>query len=139
MSILIQLLSQQEQQLDNMLSLLNQEFELLKQRKALSLPDISTQKQELLGRIADTDQAISRLLDSHPIDDVFITLSSRIQEKLQECHGRNEINGKLIELSLVSNRRLAHILSELHEKNSMTYDNKGNTKNTSGGSLNIKA
>lgn len=139
MSALIELLFQQEQQLDNMLSLLSEEFDLLKERKALSLPNISAQKQQLLGRIAQTDIAIGEQLAPNLVDDNFEALRNRIQEKLQTCHERNEINGKLIELSLVSNRRLAHLLSDLHEKSSLTYDHKGNTKSSSNGSLNLKA
>ena len=58
---------------------------------------------------------------------------------LQSCQERNEVNGKLIELNLLSNRKLAAELCQLRDKNKLTYDNRGNTQPGKNGSLNIKA
>ena len=51
MMTLTELLDTQEQNLDNMLTLLEQEFDLLKQRQALSLAEIATSKQQQLEAI----------------------------------------------------------------------------------------
>ena len=44
------------------------------------------------------------------------------------ARAQNDINGRLLELSIVSNRRLATFLSQLRDRNSLTYDAKGNTR-----------
>ena len=51
-----------------------------------------------------------------------------LREKLDACQEQNDLNGRLLELSIVSNRRLASFLSKLRDRNSLTYDAKGNTR-----------
>lgn len=62
MTTLTELLDQQEQNLDQMLTLLAQEFDLLKQRQALSLAELATSKQQQLETIVALDNAIA----AHP-------------------------------------------------------------------------
>ncbi|MFM7967731.1 flagellar export chaperone FlgN [Aeromonas sp. A-5] len=53
---------------------------------------------------------------------------AQLRAKLDACQAQNDINGRLLELSIVSNRRLATFLSQLRDRNSLTYDAKGNTR-----------
>ena len=69
----------------------------------------------------------------------YTKLLRRILTNLQSCQERNEVNGKLIELNLLSNRKLAADLCLLRDKNKLTYDHRGNTQPGKNGSLNIKA
>ena len=61
-----------------------------------------------------------------------------LQAKLEACQEQNNLNGRLLELSIISNRRLASFLSKLRDSNSLTYDAKGNTRSGTR-SLGIKA
>lgn len=60
-------------------------------------------------------------------------------EKLRHCQDKNEVNGKLIELNLAANRRLGGVLTQLRDRNSMTYDSKGSARASGGSNLNLKA
>lgn len=139
MSQLFDLLEQQEDTLIQMLALLEEEFDLLKQRKALALPELAEKKQQLLTTLAQTDQAIAKALPEHDLQPDLAPFRQCILTHLQACQERNEVNGKLIELNLLSNRKLAAELCQLRDKNKLTYDNRGNTQPGKNGSLNIKA
>ena len=58
----------------------------------------------------------------------FPTQLQALQAKLEACQEQNNLNGRLLELSIVSNRRLASFLSKLRDSSSLTYDAKGNTR-----------
>ncbi|GAA4496788.1 flagellar protein FlgN [Pseudaeromonas paramecii] len=139
MSPLLDLLQQQEDTLNQMLALLEEEFGLLKQRKALALPELTEKKQQLLATLAQNDHAIAEALPDTNLQQEFAAFRQRILSQLQACQERNEVNGKLIELNLLSNRKLAAELCQLRDKNKLTYDNRGNTQPGKNGSLNIKA
>lgn len=139
MSPLLDLLQQQEDTLNQMLALLDEEFDLLKQRKALALPELTEKKQQLLATLAQNDQTIASTLSDHQLQPELEPFRQRLLTTLQACQERNEVNGKLIELNLLSNRKLATELCQLRDKNKLTYDNRGNTQPGKNGSLNIKA
>lgn len=139
MSPLLDLLQQQEDTLNQMLALLDEEFDLLKQRKALALPELTEKKQQLLATLAQNDQTIATTLSDHQLQPELEPFRQRLLTTLQACQERNEVNGKLIELNLLSNRKLATELCQLRDKNKLTYDNRGNTQPGKNGSLNIKA
>ena len=119
------LVARQQELLRLMLKLLKDELELLKNRKAESLPAISRQKVDVLNQIRQIDQAMG----SHP---EVARLKGDLQEErrkisqlLEECQNQNEVNGRLIEMQLASNRRLSSMLSKLRDRSSMTYDKSG--------------
>ncbi len=139
MSDLIELLQSQDSQLDALYVLLEQEMALLQQRNALALPDLAQQKQALLQQIQYQDQQISQHPEHERLAADLATLRQGLIDKLQRCQERNEVNGKLIEMSLTSNRRLATVLTQIRDRNSTTYDNKGTPRASGGLNLNIKA
>jgi flagella synthesis protein FlgN len=53
---------------------------------------------------------------------------AQLRAKLDACQAQNDINDRLLELSILTNRRLATFLSQLRDRNSLTYDAKGNTR-----------
>ncbi|CAJ1815056.1 flagella synthesis protein FlgN [Aeromonas salmonicida] len=119
------LLHTQDEYLSRMQGLLEEEFNLLKQHQALALPE---RKQKLLADIEVLDQTLARLPELQQQLSAFPEQMNTLREKLDACQEQNDVNGRLLELSIVSNRRLASFLSQLRDRNSLTYDAKGNTR-----------
>ncbi len=138
MTTLTELLDQQEQNLDQMLTLLAQEFDLLKQRQALSLAELATSKQRQLETIVALDNTIAAHPDVSSLSSELLPRQDALRAKMAQCQERNEVNGHLIEMTLGANRRLANTLLQLRDRNSVTYDNKGQPCPGSAG-LSIKA
>ena len=139
MTLLPELLEHQNLLLDSLLTLLEEEFNFLKQRQVSELPEIAHNKQQLLEQIQQQDQQISQHPNRDALKDELSPLKELLVEKLRHCQEKNEVNGKLIELNLAANRRLGSVLTQLRDRNSMTYDNKGSTRASGGSNLNLKA
>ncbi|WCH28685.1 flagella synthesis protein FlgN [Aeromonas salmonicida] len=122
------LLHTQDEYLSRMQGLLEEEFNLLKQHQALALPELAERKQKLLADIEVLDQILARLPELQQQLSAFPEQMNALREKLDACQEQNDVNGRLLELSIVSNRRLASFLSQLRDRNSLTYDAKGNTR-----------
>ncbi|MGU5772086.1 flagellar biosynthesis protein FlgN [Aeromonas sp. YN13HZO-058] len=122
------LLHTQDDYLSQMQGILEEEFSLLEQHQALALPALTERKQQLLAAIETLDKTLAEMpelalqLAAYP-DEI-----AQLRAKLDACQTQNDINGRLLELSMVSNRRLATFLSQLRDRNSLTYDAKGNTR-----------
>ncbi|MGY3869206.1 flagella synthesis protein FlgN [Aeromonas crassostreae] len=125
---LAELLQRQHDQLAQMQALLTEEFALLTQRRALELPPLAQRKQQLLGAIEALDETLVQQPDLPAQLASQPELMARITDSLAACQQQNDINGRLLELSMVANRRLAGFLSQLRDRNSLTYDAKGNTR-----------
>ncbi|WP_426008362.1 flagella synthesis protein FlgN [Aeromonas salmonicida] len=122
------LLHTQDEYLSRMQGLLEEEFNLLKQHQALALPELAERKQKLLADIEVLDQTLARQPELQQQLSAFPEQMNALREKLDACQEQNDVNGRLLELSIVSNRRLASFLSQLRDRNSLTYDAKGNTR-----------
>ncbi|QXB54665.1 flagella synthesis protein FlgN [Aeromonas sp. FDAARGOS 1415] len=132
------LLRAQDDNLSQMQGLLAEEFDLLKAHRALALPALADRKQQLLAAIETLDKTLAELPDLQQQLDAFPSELQTLQAKLSACQEQNDLNGRLLELSIISNRRLASFLSKLRDSNSLTYDAKGNTRSGTR-SLGIKA
>lgn len=132
------LLRAQDDNLSQMQGLLAEEFDLLKAHRALALPALADRKQQLLVAIETLDKTLAELPDLQQQLDAFPSELQALQTKLGACQEQNDLNGRLLELSIISNRRLASFLSKLRDSNSLTYDAKGNTRSGTR-SLGIKA
>jgi flagellar biosynthesis protein FlgN len=132
------LLHAQDEYLSQMQDLLAEEFDLLKQHQALALPALAERKQQLLATIESLDKTLAELPDLQQRLIAFPAQLQALQTKLDACQEQNDLNGRLLELSIISNRRLASFLSKMRDRNSMTYDAKGNTRSGTR-SLGIKA
>ncbi len=122
------LLRAQDDNLSQMQGLLAEEFDLLKAHRALALPALADRKQQLLVAIETLDKTLAELPDLQQQLGAFPTQLQSLQAKLEACQEQNNLNGRLLELSIVSNRRLASFLSKLRDSSSLTYDAKGNTR-----------
>lgn len=135
---LVELLNAQDDNLSQMQGLLAEEFDLLKAHRALALPALADRKQQLLVAIEALDKTLAGQPDLQQRLGAFPDQLQALQAKLEACQEQNNLNGRLLELSIVSNRRLASFLSKLKDSNSLTYDAKGNTRSGTR-SLGIKA
>ncbi|MFM5841550.1 flagella synthesis protein FlgN [Aeromonas sanarellii] len=135
---LVELLYAQDDNLSQMQGLLAEEFDLLKAHRALALPALADRKQQLLVAIETLDKTLAGQPDLQQRLGAFPDQLQALQAKLEACQEQNNLNGRLLELSIVSNRRLASFLSKLKDSNSLTYDAKGNTRSGTR-SLGIKA
>ncbi|WMC11332.1 flagellar export chaperone FlgN [Oceanimonas pelagia] len=122
------LLQQQQEQLERLLELTERELQLIVRRKALELPPLTEQKQQLLLDIQATDASLC----AHPeVEQLKTTHQSRVdalRALMARCRERNQVAEQVLEQSLAGTRQLANILSRLHERQSMTYDQKGHTR-----------
>ena len=119
------LVARQQELLRLMLKLLRDELELLKNRKAESLPGISRQKVDVLSQIRLTDQAMGAHPEVARLKGDLLEERKKISALLEECQNQNAVNGRLIEMQLASNRRLSSMLSKLRDSSSVTYDKSG--------------
>lgn len=135
---LAELLHAQDEHLSQMQGILAEEFDLLKQHRALALPALAERKQQLLTAIEALDKTLAEQPDLRQQLSAFPDQLQALQAKLDACQEQNDLNGRLLELSIISNRRLASFLSKLRDSNSLTYDAKGNTRSGTR-SIGIKA
>ncbi|PJG60247.1 flagellar export chaperone FlgN [Aeromonas cavernicola] len=124
----ISLLQSLDDKLNDMQRILQKEFDLLKGRECLIFSELVEQKQLLMSAISSIDKKISEqpnLLEQLSNDHVLL---DNLRGKLDCCRAQNEINGHLLELNIVANRRLTVFLNSIRDPSSLTYDAKGNTR-----------
>lgn len=107
--------------------MLEEEKTCLKEKRFDNLNTLLFNKQKLLQNINSTNALVSTEQNLAIIqeDNELSTTKDSIQTRLQECKKNNEINGRLIELSMKSNKHLMQLLTQAKGKNSVTYDQKG--------------
>ncbi|WP_375057595.1 flagellar export chaperone FlgN [Zobellella sp. DQSA1] len=127
------LLTHQKSQLELLLDITGQELDLIVGRKALELPPLTEHKQALLLEIQATDAQLAGHADSALLHSSHSERVAELRALLQRCQEQNLVAEQLLEQSLAGIRQLANILSRLHERQSMTYDQKGHTKGISKG------
>ena len=108
-------------------SLLEEEQQCLTQKSFSELNTLLFNKQKLLQNIGNNDKIISTTENLIIIENNkdLSNLKSNIEGRLHECKKTNEINGKLIEMSMKSNKHLVQILTQAKGLNTITYDQKG--------------
>ncbi|WP_448563661.1 flagellar export chaperone FlgN [Thalassotalea ganghwensis] len=135
-----QALKKQLEQLQQLLSLLDKEREVLTQSAPEKLVELSEQKNNLLVAIESLDKQIEQSVQfrKDKANGLFEQQLAEIEACLLKCKEQNTINGQIIEHSQLAVERMKTSLLQNHNKSSLTYDNKGKT---SGGlsSLGIKA
>jgi len=136
----LQLLAQQHQQLTSLASVIAKEKEILQQHDPEDLLAISQEKNQLLLAIQTLDQQISHNQEfaqdkaagklTQPLAD--------ITQLLEQCQQQNLVNGRIIQQSQLAVERMKTSLLESHNKNAITYDNKGK-KSAGLSSIGLKA
>ena len=122
------LLIQQKTQLELLLEITQQELELIVTRKALELPPLAEKKQSLLTQIQDVDAELANHPERERLSTDYLPQVSSLRQLVEQCQEQSQVAEQLLEQSLNGVRQLANILSRLHERQSITYDQKGHTK-----------
>lgn len=133
-----ELLEQQSVLLDQINSVLKEEFAVLKERQAFSLPEIENKKTSIINKIRALDKTIGEHPDCQLLKTTLKPKKDDILNKLKECQKQNSVNGKLIQMSMAANRRLGATLSQLKDRSSMTYDDKGATHSYASSGIKIE-
>ena len=134
------LLNSQEAELTKLCALLSNELELLKNRELASLEQAAAEKELVLTRVNQFDQAIKQQTSLKDLleDEQHSEQVTRIVNLLDECKQQNEVNGLIINNSQIAINRFKGMLQKSINDNSMTYDQKGKTS-ISKSSIGIKA
>ena len=135
-----QLVAHQLSQLAQLEALLNTEKEILQQQDPDALIKITADKNALLLAIQDVDNAIGQSFEfkQEKLAGNFNNELAEIKASLERSKKQNQVNGLIIHQSQIAVERMKTSLLVIHNKSSMTYDNKGKT--SSGlSSLGIKA
>ena len=113
--------------LNSLAQILDAESVCLKEKVFDSLNEILFNKQKTLQAIKVNDQHIStpENLDYITKSESLSLLKKQIDNNLQNCQKNNQVNGRLIELSMKSNKHLMQLMTIATGKNSVTYDKKG--------------
>ena len=121
--------------------LLEEEKRCIKEKSFSDLNTLLFNKQKLLQNINSSNKLISTEQNLLLIQQnlAFSVLKEEIQATLQACQKNNEINGRLIEMSMKSNKHLMQLLTQAKGQNSITYDQKGLLNGASLLGKNIKA
>ena len=125
--MLTQQLSQLLESIQVLQKLLEEEKQCLKEKSFENLNTLLFNKQKLLQKINSDNKTICTKDNLTIIeqDQILSTLKQNIVNDLTECQKNNEINGRLIEMSMKSNKHLVQLLTQAKGKNSITYDQKG--------------
>jgi len=120
-------LSQQLKNLDDLQLILEEEKLCLTKKDFSTFSELLFNKQKTLQSIATLDKKLttSENLEQIKQSDELTTLKNNLGETLQSCQKINDVNGKLVQLSMKSNKHLMQIMTQATGKNSITYDQKG--------------
>ncbi|TYK65569.1 flagellar export chaperone FlgN [Colwellia echini] len=134
------LLAKQHEQLTLLAQIIANEKQILQQHDPQALLKVSQEKNTLLLAIQQLDHDIG-LNQVFAQDKAAGKLSpelAEIAQLLEHCQKQNLINGQIIQQSQLAVERMKTSLLENHNKNAITYDNKGK-KSAGLSSLGFKA
>jgi len=120
-------LSQQVNNIKMLQATLEEEKRCLTEKDFSNFNTTLFDKQKSLQSIASLDKQLTTSDNLNKIDasSELSALKQIIDEQLKACQKLNQINGKLVELSMKSNKHLMQLLTKATGKNSVTYDQKG--------------
>ncbi len=121
------LLNTQEQQLQLLLSLLQQEKRALEQDDSTGLLAIAQQKEQILSAIVELDKQIENSADKHQLssDAKLAEQVADTQQLLEQCQTLNAVNGEIIKASHEKVHQLSAVIDQLQNQNASTYDKLG--------------
>lgn len=123
-------LSQLSASLNDLQELLAEEKRCLTEKDFSSFNEILFNKQKLLQTIATLDKKLTTEQSLATINqsDELKSLKNAIEIQLKSCQKVNNVNGKLVQLSMRSNKHLMQLMTQATGKNSVTYNQKGMLK-----------
>ncbi len=134
-----EILKEQQNLLAKISEVLKEEYELLKNRRALDLPKLTESKSEILLKIQTNDRSLKNHSARERLKGDLAPMKEQILKALAEVQQQNDVNGRLIELNLAANRRLASSLIQIRDTSTMTYDGKGKQNAIQGGHISFDA
>jgi len=134
------LLAQQHQQLTTLAQIIENEKQILQQHDPQALLAVSQEKNTLLLAIQQLDKEIgtNQLFAQDKAAGKLSQQLDEITALLTHCQQQNLVNGQIIQQSQLAVERMKTSLLENHNKNAITYDNKGK-KSAGLSSLGLKA
>ncbi|MDX1391586.1 MAG: flagellar protein FlgN [Rheinheimera sp.] len=125
--VITALLSQQQQHLDELLSLLRQELAALASRDITLLEQITVAKTSVLQQLQHTDQQLAQApgLEQCKQQDWFKQQVGELDSRLEQCKRHNDINQQTLEQSQLTLARFKTELLTSRGKSGLTYTNKG--------------
>lgn len=125
--VITSLLSQQQQHLDVLLSLLRQELAALASRDITLLESLTQQKADVLQLLQTADEQISQVpeLESCKQQDWFKQQVAALDTVLEACKRQNDINQQTLEQSQLTLARFKTELLASRGKSGLTYTAKG--------------
>lgn len=128
--MLEELLQNQHDKILELFSLLKEERKFLQSRDADQIVMLANNKEKILKEINKIDAKISQHKDVDLLknNQQIIKQKENLELILKKCQEENTINGKIIQENLVYTKKLATSLQFASQKNSVTYDNLGNTR-----------
>lgn len=130
-----ELLKTQHNQLTEVISLLDEELELISKREPELLLDVVQNKSLLLDKIQLTDNQIDTALkqrSSPELTDFEERIYQVVNDALAQCKRLTAINQKAVEQSQLKLTHLRQLIMEMRARESLTYDKSGKPK---GGTL----
>ena len=120
-------LSKQLENLNSLQKTLLEEKRCLTEKDFTSLNDTLFNKQKSLQTIASLDKKLTTAKSLAAINqsEQLMVLKMRIETDLKSCQKINDINGKLVAMSMKSNKHLMQLITQATGQNSVTYDQKG--------------
>ena len=110
-------LTQQLESIQSLQETLEEETTCLKEKSFSQLNAILFKKKKLLQEIAALDKVLSTAASQNKIteNEDLLTLKNKIEVQLANCQKINDINGRLVELSMKSNKQLGFKIGILIE------------------------
>ena len=120
-------LSQQLKNITDLKTVLGEEKRCLTEKDFTTFSDILFNKQKLLQSIATLDKQLTNENTIEQINqsDELTAIKNNLETELLNCQKLNTVNGRLVELSMKSNKHLMQLMTQATGKNSVTYDQKG--------------
>lgn len=123
-------LIKQQQNINNLQAILEEEKRCLTEKDFTTFSDTLFNKQKSLQSISTLDKQLTskKNLDLVKENNELTVLKNALEAQLKECQKLNDVNGKLVALSMKSNKHLMQLMTQATGKNSVTYDRKGALK-----------
>jgi len=120
-------LSQQLKNISDLQVVLEEEKRCLTVKDFSTFNDILFNKQKLLQSIATLDKQLTNenTLEQIKQSEELTAIKNNLEINLLNCQKLNTVNGRLVELSMKSNKHLMQLMTQATGKNSVTYDQKG--------------
>ncbi|MCP4323031.1 MAG: flagellar protein FlgN [Psychromonas sp.] len=120
-------LSQQLKNISDLQVVLEEEKRCLTEKDFTTFNDILFNKQKLLQSIATLDKQLTNknTLEQIKQSEELTTIKNSLETELLNCQKINSVNGRLVELSMKSNKHLMQLMTQATGKNSVTYNQKG--------------